>query len=227
MARKGSKENPLTISDLEALNKKFKKEGDDDTDIQDRVINIIAAKIKDGLCHYSYEILEGVGEGATHNVKGPGIIKDSLRKAFERFRVHLAVIDDAFKNSGVEIEDIDQFHGHELTGNYVVDGFKIKGSAENESIILLGNKYVSSAGGRMELASPKIPIDNLSSYKWYNELKELATNARKEVEKYNAGNYTPIEKEEEPIPSAKQTTILDQFDVVVSHSDNEFEGAEI
>ena len=37
---------------------------------------------------------------------------------------------------------------------------------------------VGTAGGRIELATPKIPLDNLSSYHWYNELKVAADNAR-------------------------------------------------
>jgi hypothetical protein len=222
MAKQSKKKNENEpLSSFQNLNQTGREDLDDNEN--ERGISIIAAKIKDGLCHYSYEILEGVGQGATHNVKGPGIIKDSLRKAFERLRVHMAVIDDAFKNSGIEIDDIDNFHNAELTGCYVVDGLKIKGSAENESIILLGNKYVSAAGGRMELASPKIPLDNLSSYKWYNELKVLSDNARAEVELYNAGNYTPIEKEEEDV-NYKQATILDQ---VTETADSEFEGAEL
>jgi hypothetical protein len=223
MAKQSKKKNENEpLSSFQNLNQTG-REDDVDNDADERGLSIIAAKIKDGVCHYSYEILQGVGQGATHNVKGPGIIKDSLRKAFERLRVHMAVIDDAFKNSGVEIDDIDNFHNAEITGCYVVDGFKIKGSAENESIVLLGNKYVSSAGGRMELASPKIPLDNFSSYKWYNELKILSDNARAEVELYNAGNYTPIEKEEEDV-IYKQATILDQ---VSETADSEFEGAEI
>jgi hypothetical protein len=204
MARKGSKENPITTADLS------KARGVLANILQeDRLFNITQAQIKDDFCHYSYEVIQGIGLGDTHNVKGSGIIDDDMRNAFSAFNVHMAVIDDAFKNKGVEIVDIDSMRNHELTGYYHVTGFKIKGSAENESIILLGNKYVSAAGGRMELESPKIPLDNLSSYKWYNELKTAADAARKEVELYKGGKYTAVEAEEQET-KYKQTTILDQ-----------------
>ena len=68
-------------------------------------------------------------------------------------------------------------------------------------------KYVSSAGGWMEIKSPEITLDNLSSYKWWNELKSAADHAREEVSLYKEGNYTPVEKEEEE-PDNNQLTIF-------------------
>lgn len=171
---------------------------------EDKIFLIKDAAIKDDFCHYSYEIISGIGIGDTHSVKGSGIIEDDMRNAFAVFNVHLAVIDDIFKHSKVKITDIDQMHGHALTGLVNVTGFKIKGSNENESIILIGNKYVSEAGGRIELVTPKIPLDNLSSYKWYNELKIAADKARLEVELYKGGKYTPVIVEEQKEDLAQQ-----------------------
>lgn len=177
------------------------------------------AAIKDDFCNYSYEIISGIGIGDTHSVKGSGIIEDDMRNAFAVFNVHLAVIDDIFKHSKVKISDIDAMHGHDLTGLVNVTGFKIKGSNENESIILVGNKYVSEAGGRIELVTPRIPLDNLSSYKWYKELKVAADAARLEVELYKGGKYTPVVeeeiKEEAPLPN------------LFAQSDAEFEEAKL
>ena len=154
------------------------------------------ASIKDDFCNYTFEITEGVGTGDTHSVKGRGIIMDDMKDAFRNFNVHLAAIDDVFKLSGIELENIDDYHNHELTSRYNVSGFKIKGNSENESIILIGSKYVGTAGGRIELQSPKIPLDNLSSYQWYNELKEASDMARNEVALYKDGKYHIQDKEE-------------------------------
>lgn len=177
---------------------------------------ITEASINDDFCDYTFEINEGIGLGDTHKVKGSGIIKDDMRKAFSKFNVHLACIDDVFKHSDIEVNDIDNLHTDELTGHYHVTGFKIKGSKENESIILKGLKYVSSAGGRITIESPKISLDKLSSYKWYNELKTASDNAREEVKLYKEGKYEPVEEEVKPNP--KQMSILDNPDIKVTMS---------
>ncbi len=178
------------------------------------------ATIKDDYCNYSYEITDGIGFGDTHNVKGSGVIEDDLRKAMGILNVHLAVIDDVFKHSGIEIEDIDRYHAHDLTGLYNVTGIKIKGSKENESVIIIGNKYVSSAGGRIELASPKIPLDSMSSYKWYNELIVAVEDVRHEVELYKEGKYvqTDDDDDDEPVSNSRQMTIGDAIDETLAKS---------
>lgn len=167
---------------------------------------ITAASIKDDFCHYSYEITGGVGLGDSHSVKGSGVIEDDMRTAFSKFNVHMAFIDDVFKHSGIEVEDIDAQHSNELTFLYTVTGFKIKGKEDNESIILIGNKYVSSAGGRIEMETPKIALDDLSSYKFYNELRDAAEKARNEVWLYKEGKCTIPESDEEE-ETRKQTKI--------------------
>lgn len=202
----------------ELAEKLTEKADDDDTDQEDEAAQddseqkpyiIKEAIIKDDYCNYAFEILSGIGAGDTHSVKGSGIIMDDMKEAFNRFNVHLAVIDDVFKHSGIEIEDIDKYHGHDLAFLFTVTGFKISGGEDNESIILKGSKYVSSAGGRIELASPKIPLDNLSSYKWYNELRAAADSARMEVALYKEGKVVPAEEDEKPNP--KQLTITDNM----------------
>ena len=182
---KGTKQNPIVTEELEDI-------------LTDQVKEFVIKKasINDSLCNYSYKILNGVGVGDTHTVKGTVICADSMLEAFAAFNVHMACIDDVFKHSGTDIDDIDTMHGHKLATIYTVTGFEIKGEAEDESIILTGNKYIGSAGGRIELTTPKITLDNLSSYKWYNELKEAADNARYEVELYKGGNCTAKEQDD-------------------------------
>jgi hypothetical protein len=183
-----------------------KSREDAKTAVDRNTFKILEAKIKDDFCHYAFEVTEGAGLGDPHGVKGTNLIKDELRETFARLRVHLAVIDDVFNYQKIEIKDIDQMHGHEVTQLFHVTGFKIKGTDDAETVILIGNKYLSG-GSRMELESPAIALDSLSSYKWYNELKAAIDAARYEVALYKEGNYTPVkveEDEEEDDPKVKQ-----------------------
>lgn len=156
-----------------------------------RPYRIREATMKEGVCHYSYEITSGVGIGDTHSVKGSALFKSDLMDAFTKFNVHLAFVDDAFKLKEIEVKNIDDLHGHDLAFLYTVTGFKIKGAEESESIILIGSKFVST--GSISLESPRIPLDNYSSYKWYNELKAAADAVREEVALYKEGKSEPVE----------------------------------
>ncbi|HXR85051.1 MAG TPA: hypothetical protein VN722_12115 [Hanamia sp.] len=199
-AKKGSKENPITSQDLENIANKVLG-----IDFEKRDYSITEAAIKDDFCNYSFEVVKGIGIGDKASIKGKaGTIKESLRKAFTKFNVHLAFMDDVFKNSNIEIEDIDKLHDDEHTSLYSVTGFKINGGDENESIILVGNKYISS-GGRITLETPKIFIHEHSGYKWYNELKQAADIARNEVAKYKEGNYIPVVEDEDAVDPAQLT----------------------
>lgn len=156
------------------------------------------AAMKDGVCNYTFEIIKGVGYGDVHKVKGTAFFLSDLGTAFTKFNVHMAFIDDAFKLSGVEVSDIDSMHNDERTFQYNVTGFSITGGEDNESIVLTGIKHVSM--GHFDIKSPKISIDESSSYKWYNELKTAADNAREEVALYKEGKCEVIEEaiEEDP-----------------------------
>ena len=185
------------------------------------------ALIKEELCNYKFEIISGIHIGDTHNVTGKGLIKDDMRTAFSKLNVHLAVIDDVFKHSKIDIVNIDDMNSHELTGLYEVSGFKIKGSDKDESVILIGQKHVTEAGGWMDLISPKIVMDNLSSYHWAEDLKEAVNEARKEVELYKGGKCTPVEKEE-PAENSKQLTIGHQAEGTDANEvDKDFENAKV
>lgn len=184
---------------------------------------ISLASIKDDFCNYSYIIKEGVGTNDEHDVKGSKMIADDLIHAFGKLNVHLAVIDDVFKHKDIEIDDIDKFHADETTADYLVTGIKIKGSDENESVILVGNKSVSCSGSRISIETPKIPLDNLSSYKWYKELKTAVENVRKEVSEYKEGKY--VDYEEEETTSSAQISIGAAMDEEVPELDAAFEEA--
>lgn len=167
---------------------------------KEREIEITSASLKDDFCNYSYEVTKGIGVGDTHSVKGKGIIDDDLRDAFVRLNVHLAVVDDIFKHAGVELEKINKHREDELATHYTVTGIKIKGKEENLSVELIGTKFVSSAGGDMQLASPKIPLDNSSSYKFHKDLKTAVEKVSAEVILYMGGKYTAVESPDEQLP---------------------------
>ncbi|HEY4150561.1 MAG TPA: hypothetical protein VGM41_16590 [Chitinophagaceae bacterium] len=173
---------------------------------EDRNFEIVEAQIKDDFCHYSFRIIKGKTAGFTFKVIGAGIIEDDMRKAFAKQNVHLAIIDDVFKYSEIEIEDLGKMHGHELAVLFHVNGFKIKGEGDDESVILKGTKYVS-AGGRLEIESPKISLDSFSSYKWYKALKYAVDVSREEVALYAEGKFTLPEKDDEPEVGLKQTKL--------------------
>lgn len=188
-----------------------KKNKKDEEVIVQKEFIITGASINDEFCNYEFEIKNGVGIGDVHKVKGSGIVDEDLTRAFAVLNVHLASIDDVFKHSNIDVENIDKFHGHELTADFNVTGFKVKENDENETIILIGTKRVSSAGERMAISTPKILLDSLSSYRWYNELKLAADEVRREVELYKGGKCTPVEKKEETDPA--QLTIVDELNL--------------
>lgn len=189
--------------------------------------NISQASLKDDFCSYSYIVKEGLGVNDQHDVKGSKMVTDDLIQAFGKLNVHLAVIDDVFKHKDIEIDDIDNFHADEITGMYSVSGIRIKGSDENESVVLVGNKYVSCSGSRISIETPKIPLDNLSSYKWYNELKAAVDVVRKEVSLYKEGKYVAYEEDEETTSSTQMTigTEMEEGQSNVPDLSNEFEAA--
>lgn len=178
----------------------------------ERDYEILSAKLTDGKCEYEYEITKGTGLGDKHKVKGEGIFMDSLQGAFNKLNVHLAAIDDVFKHSEIEVENINNHHTDELATNYVISSFAVKGSNENQSVVFTGSKYVASVGGRMEIKTPRVTIDNLSSYKWHKELKSALELCREEVALYKEGNCTVPDTGDNEPENGNQLTITAEFD---------------
>ena len=190
-------------------------------DPNERDYQITGATIKEMLCNYELTVTGELNHGDKNSIKGSGVVDRDMLAAMARFNVHLACLDDAFKTSGIQykteeeitkfnvdgniIGNIDGLRSHELTHNYVVNGFKIKGGTGNERVILIGTKYVSMAGDHMELQTPAIPLDNSSSYTWHNELSEVCELVREEVALYREGKYTEKEpKEAKQLPNQKE-----------------------
>lgn len=194
------------------------KKGKKKSVFQKRPYVITGANLADGVCNYSYRITEDTGIGDTHNVKGVGIHEDDLAKAFAKLNAHMAAIDDVFAHAARRIGNINKMHNDELTALYNVTGFKIKGD-ENESIILIATKQIICSGERMQIQTPKIPIDSLSSYKWWEELQEVSDLVREEVALYKEGKCTNPEPIEE---DSNQLTIGDALE-----DEEEFEKAKM
>ena len=165
--------------------------------LRDKNFIIKEASVKDDYCHYTQVLTKGIGEGDTHKVKGTGIVKSDMHEALGKLRVHMAIIDDVYLHSNIEIDDIEKFYNHDLTLLYNVTGFKMKGTEENESIAIIGSKYVTSAVGRIALETPDVLMEASSGYKWYNELKAAADLCRDEVAMYALGKCTKPETLEE------------------------------
>ena len=208
-------------------------------DPNERDYEVTEATIKDMLCNYSITITGDVNHGDRNKITGSGVVDKDMLAAMARFNVHLACIDDAFKTAGVQVTldgvthfesdglsygNIDQMRNHELTGNYVVTGFKIKGGTSNESVILIGTKYVSMAGDHMELQTPKIPLDQSSSYTWHNELSDVCELIREEVALYREGKYTEKEERE---PKGKAGNMFDGPTLEERFERGELEGEEL
>lgn len=197
------------------MSKKKNKKTDEVKEVKPFIIT--AATINDDFCNYSFLIKDGVGIGDTHNVKGSGIVDEDLKIAFSKLNVHFACCDDNFE----DVENIDKFHNDPLTLLYNVTGFQIKGNDENESIVLIGNKYLNKIGERSDIKMPRILLSAGTSYQWYNELKDAADTVRMEVELYKGGKSTPVEVSEKVDPN--QLTINEQ----ISEMENDFENAKI
>lgn len=175
--KKGSKENPISSEELRDVLEELVKP-----------LEIKEAAVKDDYCNYSYELMTGKSEGDVIVRKGAAIVHKDMLDAFEKLNVHLAVIDDAFNYSKVEIDDIDKMHDHELTGLFNVTGFKLRGNSETASVILVGTKFIKN-GGYISLETPRIKFD--SNYKFKNELKDAVDKCCREVEAYMNGKFAP------------------------------------
>lgn len=158
-------------------------------------LRITAVSLKDDFCDYSYEITNLVGIGNIHNVKGKGIIDEDLRTAFNRLNVHLGVIDGKF---GI-VEQVEDLRNDEDVALYNVTGIKMRGSSEDESVILTGTKFCPNISGRIDLTTAKIALKDFSAYKPWMELQEDIELIRKEAELYHGGKCTSTEvKVEDP-----------------------------
>jgi hypothetical protein len=201
MPRKGSKENPLTSGDLKSIveNGTLEKE-----------IEITGATLNGDFCNYSYDLLKGKTKGDSVNRKGSNIFHDDLKKAFWKLNVHLALICeeiDALEVEDIEaleniiFEDIKDENGKtiekdvfdkgsiaDIVTRFKVSSFAISGTGENESVVLIGTKTLST-GDHVGLKSPKTHWEG--EYLFINELRSVVGDLKQEVEEYSNGKAAP------------------------------------
>jgi len=181
-------------------------------------LRITAVSLKDDFCDYSYEITNLVGIGNIHNVKGKGIIDDDLRNAFNRLNVHLCVIDGKF---GI-VEQVEDLRNDEDVALYNVTGINMRGSSEDESVIIAGTKFCPNISARIDVKTAKISLKEFSAYKPWAELQEDIELIRKEAELYHGGKCSSVEPE---IEDPKQTKM--EFSIGGAEEAFEFESAKV
>lgn len=159
--------------------------------------DFIAANITDEFCNYTYEIKQGVGIGNVHSVKGKAIAHPDLINAMMVLNRHMACIDGSYKLAGYTFNNIDELENDLLTANYDVNGFRSKGSEDSLAVILTGTKTVAPIG-QMEIKTPKVDISEMSSYPWYNELRDAINEVKKEVRLYHEGKCVQETEEVDP-----------------------------
>jgi len=154
--------------------------------LEQKEVQIKSASLSDALCKYSYELLSGPTSGDELDHKGKHIIHDDLEKAFSKFNVFLAHLDDAFtgNDNSTELSFLEE---ETETQSYNVSSFKISGSEENRALVISGTKYVTN--GAIKFDAPKVKLNG--SYLYLTQLTDALDNAISEVEAYMNGKSAP------------------------------------
>lgn len=168
-------------------------------------VTITGGHLKDDMfCHYSYtmEVADGITDNINRKSQRP--IHDDMKSAFRKLNPHLAVICEEVHN--LEIKDIelvpvrpqdqplDEWE-KKLDGidkklyAFVVSGIQFQGTGENEGVVLIGKKKLST-GDWVELTTPRI-VWETSSYYFLNELRIAADDVAEEIKQYMEGKQAP------------------------------------
>ena len=180
-----------------------KTDNQEETELFTSGIKIVKASIVDGMCNYTFEVSRGVGIGDQHSVKGKGVVKSDLIDAMDRLRVHLALMDEAFKGKGITFTTVEEIAENELVETYFVTGIAIKGGEGDEKISIDGHKHSVAIGGYINLKTPAVLFSKPGAYQWQQELEDVVQVIRMEVELYRNGKYTQTELEDEDVDKAQ------------------------
>lgn len=166
-----------------------------------KAIEVRSGKLSGIFCHYEY--LHTVAENTKNKIKNDSEVPmhDDLLAAFQQLNVHLAVICEEILHA--EISDIDNLPVYDtdpdLTdadqdplaarlNRFSVTAFQLSGTGENEGVILIGSKRLST-GELVELKTPVVRWK--SEYAFTNELHIAVFDLITEIEEYNAGKQAP------------------------------------
>jgi hypothetical protein len=194
------------IDRLKSASKKFKKlngNGHHDTKDEDgatiKAIEIKSARLKEGFCNYSYEMMTGPTAGDSVNRSGASIIHDDMRVAFAKLKPHLAMICEEV--DAAKITDISDYESLDVLEDYkknsieakvvqfTVTGIQLEGSGENESVQLTGVKRLSTLED-LHLKTPRVKWEG--AYPFVHELRAIIDELKSEVEQYMNGKAAPV-----------------------------------
>jgi hypothetical protein len=161
-------------------------------------VEIKSAKLKGAFCSYSYELKNGPTAGDECTRSGAAIVHADMTTAFDKLGVHLAVICEEILPSEIDIDNIPDPKDESLKKNekalalkidaFHVNAFRIEGSGENEGVVLIGTKRLSTLE-TLKLETPRVKWD--STYEFINELMGSMNTCTSEVEQYMHGKAAP------------------------------------
>lgn len=129
---------------------------------------IVKASIKNDRCEVTFKE-RFTEENYSNEVtkKCSQIVHADMKKAFERLKVHLVAICDQ-KEAAEVLEDFSSYPVENLS-NYVVTGYSVGGSDEDQGVTIIGQKLLET-GKVLNLIAPFTKYEDLDAYEYANEL---------------------------------------------------------
>lgn len=143
-------------------------------------------KIKKGQgLSLSLERSEG-GDPMTATEIHKGLIHADLKSAFNRLRIHLAILCGYVKPSAVD--DIIK-PAEKLMENFHVHAYSIGGDDNNSGIVISGHHIVPGSGMAVTLNTPftRFDIDPKSRYVYMDDVRAAVTVIESEIQEYLGG----------------------------------------
>jgi hypothetical protein len=165
---------------------------------------IVKAAVKNDRCEVTFE--ENFTESNySNNVtkKCSQIVHADLKKALDRLKIHMVIVCEQKEAeellSELHRDDSDEAMKYfeefdtERLANYLVTGFSIGGSDENQGVTLIGQKLLAS-GQVLNLISPFVKYEDNDGYEFAAELSSDIEAACYEVEQYLFGEKWGIKQ---------------------------------
>jgi hypothetical protein len=142
-------------------------------------------------CAYGYQerLLNGISKTITVFHEAP--IHHDLKRAFDLFNGHLAVVCEEVGDN--EVTDIENCEGKSKSANeklqhFQVNEIKLQGNLEEGSVVMKGIKILST-GDEVKLETPKVKYTG--KYEFINELVVAVQTIIEEVTQYHNGKCRP------------------------------------
>lgn len=207
------KKNTIVINNIDDFVKKVDNMINEDSE---KECEIKGASLKDNLCNYSYELLQGKTKGDTLKRSGVHIVHDDMIQNFRTLDVFMAHIDGTYKDANNQTP-LSELEADEVLSKYYVSGFTITGVEENKSVILTGTKDVTY--GSISFQTPKIKLEG--QYLYIEELTWRLRAVIREVELYMDGKCAP--QLEQQLMSFEQEDDINLEGAKVQSEENETE----